>query len=383
MKKIVIYPERYMENSMEILQYKEPAFFHSVLWIIFSFVVSIICFMIFGHIDEVIKSNGIVRPECNISSVNNITSGEIESLFYKPGEFVNSGQKLLAIKGDALEAQRTALNAQFSEVNSNVAGLQDIIRNYEIQKDFFEDNNETFKARYEAFLAEKKLLTAKVQRMEYLYNLESELPESSTTKSNIESLKFDYEFAELELNEFCKNFISGVRQELDSLKIQQENLNQQLKQIDISIENLMLVSPIAGYVQEISSLNPGDYIFSDQKVLNIVPCAEKTCRIELHVPAEKMGKLEVGQKVKLRFPAFPYSEYKGIDGTLQIIQPDSQISNSGALFFTVYADVNSMELRNKKGISYQIKPGFEVNARIILENQSLMYFLLKKLDFTV
>ena len=231
MKKIVIYPERYMENSMEILQYKEPAFFHSVLWIIFSFVVSIICFMIFGHIDEVIKSNGIVRPECNISSVNNITSGEIESLFYKPGEFVNSGQKLLAIKGDALEAQRTALNAQFSEVNSNVAGLQDIIRNYEIQTDFFEDNNETFKARYEAFLAEKKLLTAKVQRMEYLYNLESELPESSTTKSNIESLKFDYEFAELELNEFCKNFISGVRQELDSLKIQQENLNQQLKQI--------------------------------------------------------------------------------------------------------------------------------------------------------
>ena len=197
MKKIVIYPERYMENSMEILQYKEPAFFHSVLWIIFSFVVSIICFMIFGHIDEVIKSNGIVRPECNISSVNNITSGEIESLFYKPGEFVNSGQKLLAIKGDALEAQRTALNAQFSEVNSNVAGLQDIIRNYEIQTDFFEDNNETFKARYEAFLAEKKLLTAKVQRMEYLYNLESELPESSTTKSNIESLKFDYEFAEL------------------------------------------------------------------------------------------------------------------------------------------------------------------------------------------
>ena len=29
------------------------------------------------------------------------------------------------------------------------------------------------------------------------------------------------------------------------------------------------------------------------------------------------------------------------------------------------------------------KPGFEVNARIVLENQTLLYFLLKKLDFTV
>lgn len=96
-----------------------------------------------------------------------------------------------------------------------------------------------------------------------------------------------------------------------------------------------------------------------------------------------MGRLKTGQKVKLRFPAFPYYEYRGINGTLKVIQPDSQVSDSGTLFFKAYADVDSMELRSRKGESYQIKPGFEVNARIVLDNQRLMTFLLKKLDFTV
>ena len=172
-------------------------------------------------------------------------------------------------------------------------------------------------------------------------------------------------------------------QEYDSLKIEQENLFQEIRQLEVAMKNLVLVSPIDGYVQEISSLNPGDYIFTDQPVLNIVPGTENACRIELRIPAEKMGKLEIGQKVKLRFPAFPYHEYRGINGTIQIIQPDSQISDSGELFFTAYADAESLVLHDKKGIAYPIKPGFEVNARIVLENQTLLYFLLKKLDFTV
>ena len=154
-------------------------------------------------------------------------------------------------------------------------------------------------------------------------------------------------------------------------------------QAEENLRNLVLVSPVSGYVQEESSLNKGDYIFLDQQVLNIVPDSKNNCRIELHVSAESMGKIKTGQKVKLRFPAFPYSEYKGINGKIKIIQPDAEYSESGELFFTVYAEVDSMELKNKKGKVFVIKPGYEVNARIVLERQTLRYFLMKKLDMVV
>lgn len=383
MKRIMIYPEKMLGESSAVFQQKEPAVLHCVLWIAAALVAGIMCFLCMGRMDDVIRSKGIVRPETNVSTVSNITSGEIESLFYRPGDFVQSGQKLLSLKADVLEARKQALSLQFSENSRNLEGLSEIIKNYGENAESFCGSDLTSKARYEAFAAEKKLLEARIQRTEYLYHQELELPESSTTRSQIETMKYDFDVSVLEMNEYCKSFISSVRQEYDSLKIEKENLFQELRQLEVSMENLILVSPIDGYVQEISSLNPGDYIFTDQQVLNIVPGIQNSCRIELHIPAEKMGKLSVGQKVKLRFPAFPYYEYRGLNGTIQVIQPDSQISDSGELFFTAYADAERMELCDRKGTVYQIKPGFEVNARIVLESQTLLYFLLKKLDFTV
>lgn len=383
MKKIVIYPRETVNYSSEIFQYQEPGALHCIMAIAFTLVVSVFCFLCFGKMDEVIKSEGIVRPDMNVSSVKNIVSGEIENVFYSPGEYVLSGQKLLSIKGDAVFAQKNALYSQKIENSERILGLSEIVRCYESENRDLKNINSTCRSRYEAFLAENELRSAKIARAKYLYEQEKLLPESATTRNEIENLKFQFDISILEKNEFCAGFISSIRQELDSLKLEKANIDQQLKQIEVSLKNLELVSPINGYVQEISSLNKGDYIFTDQKVLNIVPKADDSCRIELHIPAEKMGRLKIGQRVKLRFPAFPYSEYRGINGTLQVIQPDSQISDSGALFFTAYADVDSMELHSKKGISYQIKPGFEVNARIVLDNQSLMQFLLKKLDFTV
>lgn len=383
MKKIVIYPKEAAKCSSEIFQYQEPRSLHCIMAIAFTLVVSVFCFLCFGKIDEVVKSEGIVRPDINVSSVKNIISGEIENIFYSPGEYVLSGQKLLSIKGDAVFAQKKALYSQKIENSERISGLSEIVRCYEAENKDFRIINSTCRSRYEAFLAEKELRSAKVARAEYLYEQELLLPESATTRNEIENLKFQLDIMLLERNEFCTGFISSILQELDSLRLEKENIDQQIKQVEVSLKNLVLVSPISGYVQEISSLNKGDYIFTDQKVLNIVPKADDSCRIELHIPAEKMGRLKIGQRVKLRFPAFPYSEYRGINGTLQVIQPDSQISDSGALFFTAYADVDSMEVHSKKGIPYQIKPGFEVNARIVLDNQNLMQFLLKKMDFTV
>ena len=82
----------------------------------------------------------------------------------------------------------------------------------------------------------------------------------------------------------------------------------------------------------------------------------------------------------MRFPAFPYSEFRGIDGKLNLIQPDAQSTSTGALFFKAYAESDSMYLKSKDGSQFQIKPGFAVDGRIVLENQSLLQFFLRKLD---
>lgn len=383
MKRFVVYPDSMLEDMAQVLYRKEPFYLHWILFIVCGVMFALFGFLFFGKMDDVVKANGIVRPCVNVSSVNNIMSGEIECLFYRPGDFVHAGDKLLTVKSESLVAEEKAVSLQLAENKGNLVGIGFLIEGYEKGFERLDDADGKAKARFAAFVAERNLLRAKVQRTEQLYEQEVRLPESSTTESEIETLKYEYKMARLEYEQYCADFYSSLKQEKDALKLEREELLHKMAVVKEELHNLVLISPVDGFVQETSSLNIGDYLFADQQILNIVPMAEKNCRVELKVPAENVGKLREGQKVKLRFPAFPYSEFKGIDGVLNVIQPDSQISDSGSLFFTVYALADNLELQNKKGKVYQIKPGYEVNARIVLENQSLLYFLLKRLDFTV
>lgn len=381
MRRFVVYPDSMLEDMAQVLYRKEPFYLHWILFIVCGVLCTVIGFLFWGKADDVVKANGVVRPCVNVSSVNNITPGEIENLFYKPGDFVNAGDKLLAVKNDGLVAEEKVVSMQLVENKNNLAGILLLIEGYEKGLEELECSDEKMKARFNAFAAERNLLRAKIQRTELLYEQEIRLPESSTTESEIETLKYEFRMAKLEYEQYCADFYSSLKQEQVSLRLEQENLLHRMAVVKESLHNLVLLSPVDGFIQETSSLNVGDYLFADQQVLNIVPKAENNCKVELKVPAENVGKLREGQTVKLRFPAFPYSEYRGIDGVVDVIQPDSEIAESGNIFFTVFALAESLEVRNRRGNVYQIKPGYEVNARIVLENQPLLHFLLKKLDF--
>lgn len=382
MKSFVVFPDEMLGETGEVLQRKEPFYLHSVLLIVLGVVLCVAAFVAFGKMDNAVRASGVVRPVMNVSTVKSIVSGEIEELFYKPGDFVLTGDKLLSVRGRNVEARKLSLQVQIEENREKVTGLEKIVQAFEKEEETVRDAGKTMTSRYEAFVAEKNLQKAKILRCMELLELERKLPESATTQDEIKQKTYDFQLSQLELEELCSGFISSARQELDGLRVEQENLVQEMTQIQEEMRNLVLVSPVDGYVQEMSSLNTGDYVFADQQVLNIVPATGGVCRVELNIPAEKMGKLEEGQRVKLRFPAFPFSEFRGTEGKLSLIQPDAK-SSDGTLFFTAYADVDSMKLYDRKGRAYEIKPGFEVDARIVLERQSLLYFLLKKLDFTV
>ncbi len=390
MKKIIVYPEEAASEFREVLLSHEPRFFHSVLWITLFIFVSLAVFVVFGKIDEVVRAEGIVRPESNVSSVKNIISGEIKEVFYENGKFVGKGDRLLSLKDDSVAAEKKAVLAQLGEISERLESVSLIVSLFsdsvflEIPENILSRlrANPSGFARYKAFVSEFKVLDARAERMQFLYEEESSLPSSITSLSAIRERKYNAEMARLEKQEFVSSFFSELKQEENELSVSRENLVQQLNKIELSLENLVLVSPMSGYVQEVSSLNSGDYIFSDQKILNIVPVFDSSCRIELHIPSSRVGKLEKGQKVKLRFPAFPYSEFSGIEGKVTVIQPDAEYSDS-SLYFTAFAEVDSMVLKSRKNIEYKIKPGLEVDARIVLERQSVLYFILKRLSLAV
>jgi len=86
-----------LEYSQEILLHREPKELSLTIWIIVSLFVAVICWIVFGKMEETVRAKGIVRPVSNISQVKNAVSGEITGLYYRPAERVEKDALLLKI----------------------------------------------------------------------------------------------------------------------------------------------------------------------------------------------------------------------------------------------------------------------------------------------
>ncbi|MBQ5848218.1 MAG: HlyD family efflux transporter periplasmic adaptor subunit, partial [Treponema sp.] len=155
----------------------------------------------------------------------------------------------------------------------------------------------------------------------------------------------------------------------------------EINQLDSQYEFLKVYAPIDGFVQEISALNLNDYIESGKSVLNIIPNDSKNFKVEMFVSPKDMGKIKPGLKVKYRLSAFPFFEYKGANGVITSVDPDMRTDESGKLYYIINADIDRVVFENKKGESFPIKAGLETNSYIVLERNSIISYILRKIDF--
>lgn len=54
---------------------------------------------------------------------------------------------------------------------------------------------------------------------------------------------------------------------------------------------------------------------------------------------------------------------------------------SGKLYYIINADIDRVVFENKKGESFPIKAGLETNSYIVLERNSIISYILRKIDF--
>lgn len=116
MKPIIINMDE-MSASKEVYESKPGKagliFLYSILAL---FVISII-WMVFGKIDEVVKSEGIIRPNSDISTVINQTEGKITEVNVEDGTIVKKGDCLYQVDCSAQKSQKDYLEQQVEELS--------------------------------------------------------------------------------------------------------------------------------------------------------------------------------------------------------------------------------------------------------------------------
>lgn len=368
----------------EFLQKKEPFSLHLLIFIICTLIIAGICWICFGKMEVVVKADGIVRPKENISTVSNIVSGKITKKLYKPGQIVFKDEVLYLIDKNTFEKQLELYKNKLIQLENKNNGLKYLSESIKKNKNMFPKNEtinlEEFILKYKNYQIECQKLKIVLTKSEDDLKIENSLPVNSTTKQKKVDLKYQRDFAEIEYNKYINNFQENLLQSTQEIQLEIEEIINLITQTEETISHTKITSPVDGTVMEISSLNEGDFILTNQQVLKIIPFTSEENRIELQVSSSDIGKIKEGHKIKYRFPAFPYYDFKGLTGTIKTINPDVSISESGRMYFTVIGNVDTGTLKNKQGEAYFITPGLSVQARIIQKEKRIIEWLLEKIN---
>ena len=378
---VILKHHNHLKSSREFFLMKVPeeldVFFYSIIF----FVVVALMIVIFGKIDDVVKVRGIVRTKENVSNVKNVIAGKITEISYEPGQKVCKGDELFKIDSTIFEAQKENLLAVKKDLINKLEVVELLIQSFELEKNVIPHEEILAFTRFDSYLKSLNELKMNALIAQKLYQDEMENPKAMQSKKNMEMREIEFRLAETSVEKIRADFIRDLYLEKNQLDLEMLQTEKELTALENQYDFLVVRAPVDGFVQEVSLLNVGDYLSGNSVVLNIVPNDLKNFRVEIQIPPKDIGKIKVGLEVKYRLSAFPFFEYKGAEGVVTSIDPDIRGTESGNLFYSVYADIDRIEFENNRGEKFPIKAGLETDTRIVLETRNILYFVLKRMDF--
>lgn len=174
---------------------------------------------------------------------------------------------------------------------------------------------------------------------------------------------------------------NAVSAELSGYEAKKKEYEENIKSIEDSIKKCEVQAQSSGYVSILTQTETGQYIQSGTGICEIIPKATNSYYAEVYVSNQDMGMIAEGQKVKLEIAAYPSSEYGMLEGVIDTVSKDIKAdSSTGSAYYLVKVCCDKTELYNKDGKAVTVINGMACQAKIITDEQSVLRYVLDKID---
>ncbi|WP_369136157.1 HlyD family secretion protein [Klebsiella variicola] len=301
--------------------------------------ICVVLFVYYGSYTRKAHLTGIVMPSSGLVKITPQYAGYITQLTVSEGQHVIAGEPLYHINGEhfneqgagTLAAMNFSLRTQYAMLSSQEtlelrdnqqqqAAIKQRIASLQLQVKSAEQRLQ---------MAERQVgLTTsvmgsykKLAGTHYVSDIEYQQKqiEVSTAQQNVEDqrqgllqLRTAIEAAKDDLNHLI--ILGGSRKaeldrQLQEIRQQQEELAGQ--------ENITLTAPVSGTVAAVL-VRQGQSVRALEPVMTVVP-DNASLQIELYAASQNAGFIRPGQRVALRFAAFPYQKFGVQYGTIREI----------------------------------------------------------------
>ncbi len=414
----------FMGDADRAILEQEPIRARILLRALFAAFVVFIVWAGLVNIDEVTRGDGKVIPSQQLQVLQSLDGGIVSQILVKEGDVVNAGQVLLQVDSTRFESSVRENRSEYLSLSAKAARLMAIregkpfdppaevmaedpktvaqerqlyeTANSEMQtqisiarQQLEERQQELAEARskqnqgaqaYESSMKElavtKPLLASgAVSEMEVLrlqrdvdrFRSERDIATSQISRAQAAVTEASRKIQEVELdfrNTASKEF-SETTAKLNALTQTSTGLNDKVKQSAIR-------SPVRGTVKRLLVNTVGGVVQPGRDIVEIVPLEGKLV-LEAKVQPRDIAFLRPGQKAMVKFTAYDFSIYGGLDATLELIGADSVTDDRGNTFYTVRVSTTKTSLADH----LPIIPGMVAEVDIITGQKTILSYLLK------
>lgn len=340
------------------------------------------CMFIF-HLDEIVTATGEIRPEETEASVKTLFSGFVTNISFANSQFINKGDLLFEF--DSMYEKKELenlekLNVLYEIEENELSGLLNLIEQTNIENlptktssKFDNPKCLTFISLYKNYKKAMELTQNNYLRQKVLYPY-------SISKSELE----EYENSFLQVNYTFSSWLGNqkilAKEEFSEITEKLQNIQEQIIQLNKEIENSQVYAPISGYINELSKIRRGDYLYAGTDILTIIPPTDNLKCIA-NISSSNISKVKIGQEVIVQIDDLPWTRYGKLIGIVSLIPSDviktQDLSAENVLPIEIQLSQNYLEDRKKEKNFLHV--GSSANVKIKVSKYTVFQKFLQSL----
>jgi adhesin transport system membrane fusion protein len=399
----------------------------AILWSSLLLVVIGLVWAYFSEIEEVTRGEGKVIPSGHIQVVQNLEGGIISEIMVNVGDLVQKGQLLLRIDETRFSASYLENRGKYLTFKARAARLEAETKgaNFVVPVEVAREKPEIGSREQELHESRKKQFATRLgilqeqvtQRVQELKELKVKREELSRTykllqkeleltrpllaqgaasevellhlerqasqmHGEIETIKLAIPRAESKrkeanwaLREANLNFSNKAKGELNEVLAMLEGLSASSVALEDRLKRTAVRSPVNGTVNQILVNTVGGVIQPGMDLIEIVPL-EDSLLVEAGIKPADIAFLRPKQQAMVKFSAYDFTIYGGLEAELEHISADSITDEQGNSYYLV-------KLRTRKNYigteskPLPIIPGMVATVDILTGKKTILTYLLK------
>lgn len=422
------YDIRFMSSLSEAVLAKAPSNSRKILYAIFITVAWLMIWASYAKIDEITRGTGKIIPSGKNQTVQNLEGGIVQEILIKEGDEVKKDQIILKIDNknfsssygesqlrlQELHAKFLRLDAEandkvfdFNEtrdinnskaimyelslydsnkaqLNEQIRILNEQLRQRESELNELRNKISQTQTSYQLAVKErdimeplfKKSLVSEVEFLQLQRRLNDLRGELEAARLSVPRVQSTINEVQNKITEAKLAFTNNAKKELNEVSAEMARINESQINLSDRVERTYVRSPVDGIVSKLMIHTISGVIKPGESIAEIVPLDDKLVAEVKVVPAD-VAFLRTGLPAKVKFTAYDFSIYGGLDGNVTLISADTETNEKTGeshYLVRVETDKNYLGTEDKPLL---IKVGMVVSADIITGKKTILDYLLK------